>query len=282
MNFFLANHRLIFEHAGFTDIRIYRYGNSVQDLSLNIDGMLSDLRKAPENSVIILHACAQNQIGVDPNIDQWKQIADVLKQRKLFPFFDCAYQGLAYNNIDTDCFSVRYFVSIGFDLFCAQSLAKNFGLYNERIGNLVCVVRNPQLISSIKSQLTLLICGNYYEPPSYGALIVSHILSNDDLFEEWKQNLQTMSERIRRTRIEFQTRLKQLKTPGDWSCITRQVGMFANVGSLLSSNHLQKLSTDYHIYIPSNGRLNICGLNRFNIDYVANAFKSVIEDQNDS
>ena len=31
--------------------------------------------------------------GVDPTKKQWQQIADVVEQKKLFPFFDCAYQG---------------------------------------------------------------------------------------------------------------------------------------------------------------------------------------------
>ena len=31
--------------------------------------------------------------GVDATKKQWKQIADVVEQKKLFPFFDCAYQG---------------------------------------------------------------------------------------------------------------------------------------------------------------------------------------------
>ena len=32
-------------------------------------------------------------LGIDPTKDQWKQIADVVEEKKLIPFFDCAYQG---------------------------------------------------------------------------------------------------------------------------------------------------------------------------------------------
>ena len=31
--------------------------------------------------------------GVDPTQSQWEKIADIVEERKLFPFFDCAYQG---------------------------------------------------------------------------------------------------------------------------------------------------------------------------------------------
>ena len=35
-------------------------------------------------------------LGIDPTKDQWKQIADVVEEKKLIPFFDCAYQGKLY------------------------------------------------------------------------------------------------------------------------------------------------------------------------------------------
>lgn len=93
--------------------------------------MIEDLRNAPEESVITLHACAHNPTGCDPNQEQWKQIFVVIKDRKLFPFFDAAYQGFATGEINKDAWAVRYFASQGIELFCAQSFAKNFGLYSK-------------------------------------------------------------------------------------------------------------------------------------------------------
>lgn len=57
--------------------------------------------------------------------------AALLQRRKLFAFFDSAYQGFASGSLDKDAWAVRYFVSMGFELFCAQSFSKNFGLYSE-------------------------------------------------------------------------------------------------------------------------------------------------------
>lgn len=54
-----------------------------------------------------------------------------LQRRFLFPFFDSAYQGFASGCLDRDAWAVRYFVAQGFELFCAQSFSKNFGLYSE-------------------------------------------------------------------------------------------------------------------------------------------------------
>lgn len=126
----IGNHKLIFKNAGFTESREYRYW-SESGRGLDIEGMIEDLEKAPENAVIILHAVAHNPTGCDPTHDQWARIADIMEAKKLFCFFDCAYQGFASGDLDKDAWSVRYFISRGFEMLVAQSFAKNFGLYSK-------------------------------------------------------------------------------------------------------------------------------------------------------
>lgn len=120
----------MFAAAGFTELREYRYWHAATR-SIDIDGMLADLEAAPAGAVIVLHACAHNPTGCDPTQDQWKRIGEVIKRRKLFPFFDSAYQGFASGDPVNDAWAVRHFVADGFELLCAQSYAKNFGLYSE-------------------------------------------------------------------------------------------------------------------------------------------------------
>ena len=55
--------------------------------------MLEDLDKAKKGSVVVLHACAHNPTGIDPTMEQWKQIADLVEKKQLIVLFDCAYQG---------------------------------------------------------------------------------------------------------------------------------------------------------------------------------------------
>jgi aspartate/tyrosine/aromatic aminotransferase len=38
---------------------------------------------------------AHNPTGMDPNMEQWKELSDTIKKHKLLPFFDCAYQGVS-------------------------------------------------------------------------------------------------------------------------------------------------------------------------------------------
>lgn len=77
------------------------------------------------------------------------------------------------------------FAERGLEFICTQSFAKNFGLYNERVGNMVVVMSDTKEAVQFQSQVTLIIRGMYSNPPNHGARIVSTVLNNPDLCEEW-------------------------------------------------------------------------------------------------
>lgn len=268
-----ANHRLIFNNVGFTESRTYRYW-SQSNRGLDIDGFLTDLNSAPPNSVIILHTAAHNPTGCDPTQEQWKEIADVMQERQLFPFFDSAYQGFASGDLEKDAWSIRYFVRRGFELFCSQSFAKNFGLYCERVGNVTVVLKKQDEVAAVKSQFTLLVRGMYSNPPAHGAHIVNYVLSNPQLYEEWKGCIKTMSSRIIEMRRLLRDALEKLKTPGDWSHITNQIGMFSYTG--LDEQQSVAMVERHHVYMLRSGRISMCGITPGNVEYVAKAMNEVI------
>ncbi|KAL0728284.1 hypothetical protein Bca4012_024377 [Brassica carinata] len=55
-------------------------------------GLLEDLGAAPQGSIVLLHACAHNPTGVDPTLEQWEKIRQLMRSKGLMPFFDSAYQ----------------------------------------------------------------------------------------------------------------------------------------------------------------------------------------------
>lgn len=55
-------------------------------------GLLEDLGSAPLGAIVLLHACAHNPTGVDPTLEQWEQIRQLMRSKALLPFFDSAYQ----------------------------------------------------------------------------------------------------------------------------------------------------------------------------------------------
>ncbi|EPY81178.1 aspartate aminotransferase, cytoplasmic [Camelus ferus] len=267
------NHNGVFTAAGFKDIRSYHYWDAAKR-GLDLQGFLNDLEKAPEFSIFVLHACAHNPTGTDPTPEQWKQIASVMKRRFLFPFFDSAYQGFASGNLEKDAWAIRYFVSEGFELFCAQSFSKNFGLYNERVGNLTVVAKEPDSILRILSQMEKIVRVTWSNPPAQGARIVACTLSDPELFKEWTGNVKTMAERILTMRSELRARLEALRTPGTWNHITDQIGMFSFTG--LNPKQVEYLVNEKHIYLLPSGRINMCGLTTKNLDYVATSIHEAV------
>uniref|UniRef100_A0A1A9UIE9 Aspartate aminotransferase, cytoplasmic n=1 Tax=Glossina austeni TaxID=7395 RepID=A0A1A9UIE9_GLOAU len=267
------NHHKVFMDAGFKSANTYRYWDA-NKRNFDLEGMLEDLNNAPAGAVIILHVCAHNPTGMDPTQEQWKRIAEVMERKKLFAFFDSAYQGFASGDPDHDAWAVRYFVERGFELFCAQSFAKNFGLYCERVGNLTIVQKNFQTKDAVVSQFTWLIRGMYSNPPAFGSRIVSTVLNDASLRKEWMDCIKTMSSRILKMRQALRKRLEELKTPGSWEHITKQIGMFSYTG--LNEKQVRILIDDFHIYLLKTGRINMCGVNESNVNYIAEAINQAI------
>jgi aspartate aminotransferase len=167
-----GNHLKVFEKSRFTDIRKYKYWNA-ETRGVAFEELKECMNTAPEGSVFVLHACAHNPTGVDLTQEQWMELATIMQARNLFPFFDTAYQGFATGNLDNDAFAIRHFHSQGFAMIVCQSMAKNFGLYGERIGCLHIVTPSEAVATNVMSQIKLIIRPMYSNPPIHGAAIVA-------------------------------------------------------------------------------------------------------------
>ncbi|KAJ3364631.1 Aspartate aminotransferase, cytoplasmic [Kappamyces sp. JEL0680] len=229
---------------------------------------------APEKSILLLHPCAHNPTGVDPTLEEWMQIAEVVRERKHVVFFDSAYQGFASGDLQKDAQAIRYFVSEGYEMLIAQSYAKNFGLYNERIGCLSIVTKTKEGAAEASSQLCKIVRASYSNPPAFGARIVQTVLNDPKLHEEWVHQLKTMANRIIEMRQALYANLVALKTPGTWNHIVDQIGMFSFTG--LTASQVKVLRDKYHVYMTTNGRISMAGLNTGNVHRFAEAVDFVV------
>lgn len=75
-------------------------------------------------------------------------------------------------------------------------------------------------------------------------------------------------------RKSLRSRLEEIGTPGDWSHITDQIGMFSYTG--LNEAQVDVLIKKHHIHMVRNGRIAMVGLNTNNVNYVADAIKDVV------
>ncbi|XP_075711524.1 aspartate aminotransferase, cytoplasmic-like [Rhinoderma darwinii] len=269
-------YRWIFEDAGLTNICPYRFCDN-KNMGLALPEMLEDLENSTDFSIVVLPTSC-NATGIQLSSSEWKQIAEVMKRKSMFPFFHLKDQGLASGDFDTDAWPVRYFVSEDFELFCAQSFSASFGLYGERIGNLLTVTKSNEVLISVRSQLESLACEIWSSPPCVGSRVVATVLNNPSLYVEWKDSLKMTVQRLMVIREKIRERLRLLETSKSWEHVTKQAGLFAFTG--LTLNQVDILAKKKHIYLLEHGQMNISGLNANNLDYVTQSIHSVTINEN--
>eukprot|EP00823_Brevimastigomonas_motovehiculus_P002256 TRINITY_DN1410_c0_g1_i2.p1 TRINITY_DN1410_c0_g1~~TRINITY_DN1410_c0_g1_i2.p1 ORF type:complete len:573 (-),score=164.11 TRINITY_DN1410_c0_g1_i2:509-2227(-) len=253
--------------------RAYHYFDS-KNYCIDISNMMRDLEEAPSGSVIILQACGHNPTGMDLSHDQWKQVAALMKRKHHFPIFDLAYQGFVSGDLDRDAWAVRYFADEGFDLIACQSFSKNLGLYGDRVGSMHIVTSQQRMVPAVSSQLSRLARALYSSPPLHGAELAKIVMTRHELVEMWRQELERISERLKRNRQMLSHRLEQLGTPGTWSHYRKQKGMFGYGG--LTREQCQILTEKFHIYLPQTGRICFAGINQKNVDYVSRSIDAAV------
>ncbi|ORX67373.1 aspartate aminotransferase [Basidiobolus meristosporus CBS 931.73] len=267
-----GNHKAVFTDSGL-EVAQYRYYDK-NTIGLDIDGMLQDLKNIPEKSIVLLHACAHNPTGVDPTKEQWNQISDVIKERGHFCLFDMAYQGFASGNTDVDAYALRKFVSEGHNVALCQSFAKNMGLYGERAGTFSVICSDAKERENVESQLKILIRPMYSNPPLTGARIVSTVLENPDLKQEWLSEVKLMADRIIDMRVSLKKYLlEDFGSKKNWNHITDQIGMFCFTG--LTPEQVERLTKEFHVYLTKDGRISMAGITTKNVKHLAYAIHEV-------
>lgn len=267
------NHPKVFKSGGI-EVKNYPYFDA-ESHGVNVDQMLESVRKMPAGNVICLHACCHNPTGADPSPDQWKQIADAVYDRGLVPLLDFAYLGFG-DGIQQDATALLEFARPDTELLVASSYSKNFGLYSERVGALTVVCDSSSTAARVESQLKATIRTNYSNPPQHGAAIVTAILDDARLTEQWDSELAAMRDRINGMRTLFTRKMSERLPDRDFSFIAQQRGMFSYSG--LTSEQVDRLRDEHSIYIVRDGRINVAGISPQNVDVLCDAVAAVLAD----
>ena len=266
------NHRALFEAAGF-QVNAYPYYDATTH-GLEFAAMRASLDAMPPGTIVVLHACCHNPTGVDPTPEQWDEILAVVRARGLVPFLDLAYQGFG-DGTEPDAFVVRKFAATPGPLFISSSFSKSFSLYGERVGALTVVTADKDEAARVLSQLKRVVRANYSNPPTHGGQIVALVLTNPQLREIWEMELGGMRERIREMRESLVKKLGERAPGHDFDFVRRQRGMFSYSG--LNREQVQRLREEFAIYAVDTGRICVAALNSRNIEYVADAIATVLE-----
>ena len=271
-----GNHKGIFAAAGL-GVKSYTYYDP-KTCGFDFAGMCADLTAMPDGSAVLLHSVGHNPTGVDPTKEQWRALSDICLAKRHFPIFDTAYQGFATGDAEADAFSVRLFVEEGHSLACCQSYAKNMGMYGQRCGALSVVCPDADEAKRVKSHLSKIVRTMWSSPPLHGSRIAAEVLKDTELRAMWYGEMKMMSSRISDMRTALRNRLLELgsKEPNAWRHLVDQVGMFCFTG--LTAEQVGGMRSKHHIYMLSNGRISVAGVNTKNVNYIANAMHDVTKD----
>lgn len=265
------NHPKIFQAAGL-DVKSYPYFDATTN-TLDFEQMLSGLREIPTGDVVCLHASCHNPSGVDPDGDQWRQIVDVVRDRKLLPLLDFAYQGFG-KGLREDAVGLMEFCRPGGEFLVASSFSKNFGLYRERVGAVTAVTADRDSARVVLSRLKASVRANYSNPPFHGAGIVAIVLGDEELRCQWEQELAVMRDRINGMRRTFVDTMSAIGCERDFSFMVKQQGMFSFSG--LTPEQVDSLREKHAIYAVRSGRINVGGITDDNVQQLCEAIASVL------
>jgi aromatic-amino-acid transaminase len=242
---------------------------SVFDLSAQrLDGSawLEVLEAIPEGDAILLHGCCHNPTGLDLDAALWEATIEVVARRNLLPVVDLAYLGLG-QDLTHDGAGMRSLLRRVPYALVAFSCDKNFGLYRERTGALFVQAPDETRAEGLMTNLCALARANWSMPPDHGAAVVRTILEDPGLRTTWETELSSVQARLAGVRTALAA------AHPDLAGLARGQGLFSILS--LSPDRIQRLKTEYGIYMASSGRINLAGLSQRTIPPFVDALQAV-------
>ncbi|WP_322631941.1 aromatic amino acid transaminase [Chlamydia trachomatis] len=266
-----GNHSRIFAHQGLA-LEYYPYYDQ-ETKELDLQGLKAILRSAPETSLVLLHCCCHNPTGKDIPLSEWPEIITIIKERDLIPFFDMAYLGFA-SGIEEDRRPVRLCIEAGVTTFVAGGASKIFSLYGSRVGFFGAIHQDKLDLNRILSFLEEQIRGEYSSPAREGVAIVTSILSNPYLRQEWELELNGIRQSLEEIRSSFVIAMRNV-AGHSFDFIASQKGFFGYPG--FSKEQALFLREELGIYTTAGGRFNLNGITDKNINRVTHGFAQAYE-----
>ena len=251
-----ANHGSIFQAAGL-ETPVYPY-LTADKTALDFSAMMGELKtNGRRGDLVCLHACCHNPTGIDPTLEQWREIGVLLAEKQMVPFVDFAYQGFG-DGLEADAMPLHALLEKNHEAIVCNSFSKNFGLYCERVGAVMLVGKESTTTEAALSQLRQSVRCNYSNPPRHGAATVATVLGDPALRAEWNAEVDAMRNRISKMRDMFIAGMKATNSSRDFSFLSRQKGMFSYSG--LNTMQADWLKKERGIYIVGTGRINVAGM----------------------
>jgi len=263
------NHNSILSYLGMKQ-RSYRYFDA-ETRGVDFAAMLSDLAAVKAGDVVLLHGCCHNPTGANLTLPEWAAVAALLEKTGAIPLIDLAYQGFG-DGLDEDAAATRLIAQRLPEVLIAASCSKNFGIYRERTGILIALSA-PALRDVTQGNLAFLNRQNYSFPPDHGARVVTTILNDPALRSDWQAELEAIRLNMLTLRADLARELRDLAGSDRFGFIAQHRGMFSRLGA--TAEQVERLRAEHGIYMVSDSRMNIAGLNSATVPILARAILAV-------
>ncbi len=264
-----TNHKPLFTRAGH-DVFGYQYYDKTQG-AIAFSKLCDAIRKMPERSAIVIQASCHNPTGIDLLPSHFHTISQLIKERKIYPIFDLAYQGLG-DGLDEDVKGIHIFLDEGHELMVATTFAKSFGLYNDRPG--VLLIHTPdESHQRVVSHVQAIARSCYSSPPAHGAKIISMILADPRLKRLWEKELQEYRDRLNSLRRLLHTAMSRHTIRFHYDHLLHTKGLFCLFN--ISEAEVLRLRNEHGLYLSLDGRISLSAITKENVDRVAAAFATL-------
>lgn len=258
-------HSQIFAEAGLQIAAFRQFDQTSQTPCF--DEMIETFRGAAAGDVVLLHACCHNPSGADPDIGQWRELAEVIVARGLVPLLDIAYQGLG-DGLEPDAAGLRIVMEAADNAMVAFSCDKNFGLYRERTGALF--VRARRHYEAARTNVLKIARCAWSMPPDHGAAAVRVILEDPALTKLWREELDDQRMRLQEVRDGLADACPRFEP------FRSQRGLFSLLP--IAPAQVEAMRRDHGVYMTASGRINIAGLTAETIPAFAAAYAACVQE----
>ena len=253
------NHAQILQDVG---LEAVTFQHAEADGAADIDALLQTIADARDTDAVLLHGCCHNPSGVDYTEAQWGRIADAFADKGILPILDVAYHGLGHG-LEEDVAGVRKVLAKVPEALVAYSCDKNFGLYRDRVGAFYMIAKQAADLPAIVSNANALARANWSMPPDHGGAAVRTVLTDEELTQQWLDELDEMRARMRRVRERLAAADNEV--PGlNLAALGEQNGLFAMLP--LTKEQIVRMREDHGVYMAGSGRINVAGLHAGNTD----------------
>ncbi|MGQ0566554.1 MAG: amino acid aminotransferase [Gemmobacter sp.] len=263
------NHPSILRYLGMPQAT-YRYFDE-GTRGVDVGGMLDDLARVAPGDVVLLHGCCHNPTGANLTLADWAAVADLLVAKGAVPLVDLAYQGFG-DGLEADAAGTRLIAARCPEVLVAASCSKNFGIYRERTG-LLMALGEASRRGVVQGNLAWLNRQNFSFPPDHGARLVTMILTDPALRADWETELEEVRRSMLGLREALARALRERSGSDRFGFLAAHRGMFSRLGA--TEAQVERLRTGHGIYMVSDSRLNIAGLNAGTVPVLAQAILSV-------